>query len=295
MKPTDRRSYLKILALSAVSAFHTSTFANPSSKEIVRELRELEKRHNGRLGLVALDQTTGQRIVYRAQEAFPFCSTFKVLVASAALKLSESDPKFLEERIAIKPDDILSYSSQTEKNVNSSMAIADLCAATLQHSDNAAANLLMKRLGGLDAINRWAHQLGDSSFHLDRWETDLNSAIPGDPRDTVTPLGMAQSLQKLCLGDVLHTETRALLNQWMLGNQTGATRIRAGVPSDWKVADKTGSGAYGTTNDIGVVWTAQDRPIVLAIYFTQKSRSADPKSEVIAAATRLVIQHWHLP
>ena len=100
---------------------------------------------------------------------------------------------------------------------------------------------------------------------------------------------MARTLHRLALGDALAPPQRRQLQDWLRGNTTGNTRIRAGVPEDWKVGDKTGTGAYGSTNDIGIVWPSAGAPIVLAIYTTQHNEKAESRVDVVAAAAKIVV------
>nr|WP_315430588.1 class A beta-lactamase [uncultured Albidiferax sp.] len=278
---TRRRS---LLLAAAASPFLPVAAAALSPSQ---QLQALETAAAGRLGIAAFGVGS---LLYRADERFPACSTFKLVLASAILARSAQDPGLLQQRIRYTASDLVSYSPITEKHVASGQTVAELCAAALQYSDNSASNLLMRLLGGPPAVTAFAHAIGDSSFRLNRWETDLNSAIPGDPRDTCTPAGMAHSLQALLLGNVLALPQRTQLKDWMLGNTTGATRIRAGVPAAWQVADKTGAGSYGTTNDIGVVWSPAGMPVVLAVYFTQPNKGAPMRNDVVAAATRIAVQ-----
>jgi beta-lactamase class A len=253
-------------------------------------LAALERAAGGRLGVAALSPGTDWQVAYRADERFPFCSTFKVIVASAILKRSETDGGLLARRIAYTKADLVTYSPITEKHVGEGMTVSQLCAAGLQHSDNTAANLLIEVLGGTAAVTAFARSVGDTRFRLDRLETELNEATPGDPRDTTTPMAMARSLHRLALGDGLGQPARHQLTDWMRGNTTGAARIRAGMPGDWPVGDKTGTGDYGTTNDIAVIWPPKRPPIVLAVYFTQRDKQAAARSDVIAAASRIVAE-----
>lgn len=253
-------------------------------------LAALESAAGGWLGVAALNTTNGAQISHRANERFPFCSTFKVLAASAILKRSAAENGLLQRRIAYTKAELVAYSPITEKHVGDGLTVAELCAAALQYSDNTAANLLMKLLGGPAAVTAFARSIGDDQFRLDRWETELNTAIPGDPRDTSTPAAMAASLQRLALGNALGGAERERLVAWMRGNTTGATRIRAGVPADWQVADKTGSGDYGTANDVGVAWPPGKPPIVLAIYFTQRDKDAPYRNDVLASAARIAAE-----
>lgn len=270
------------LAVSSAAA-DQSRLAAAESK-----LAKLEQTFGPRLGVCAIDTADGSQIRYRAEERFPFCSTFKVILASAILEHSRKVPDLLPQRIRYTKTDLVTYSPISEKHVADGMTVSELCAAALQYSDNTAANLLIKILGEPSAVTAYARSIGNTEFRLDRWETELNTALPDDPRDTVNPAAMADSLQKLALGDALAKPEQDQLNEWMQGNTTGAKRIRAGVPEDWIVGDKTGSGTYGVTNDIAVLWPPGRKPIVLVIYYRQDDPEAKWNDEIIVAATRIV-------
>lgn len=253
-----------------------------------RGLLELEGQSGGRLGLVLLGPDR-VLVSHRPKELFPACSTFKALLAAAVLDRSLSQPGLLNRSIRYSEADLKTYAPVTSKFVDTGMTVGELCAAAVQYSDNVAANLLMRQLEGPRSVTAFARSIGDDTFRLDRWEPELNSAVPGDPRDTCTPLDMARNLQKLLLSSRLPREQRDLLKTWLVGNTTGAKRIRAGVPADWTVGDKTGTGAYASTNDIAVLWPNEGRPLVLAIYFTHPAADAGPRDDVLAQATRLAL------
>jgi len=251
----------------------------------------LEGREGGRLGVSALRVRDGLRIQYRAGERFPFCSTFKLIVAAEILSRSATDPDLLSRRLSFGREALAANSPICEKYAGKGMTVAELCAATLQYSDNTAANLLTGLLGGPISVNVYARSLDNRSFRLDRQEPDLNSAVPGDLRDTVTPADMAESLHRLVLGKALPEQQRAQLQDWLLGNTTGGTRIRAAVPTGWSVADKTGGGEYGTSNDVAVLWTPEGDTIVLAIYYSREKPGAEfsASSAVVREAAALVL------
>jgi beta-lactamase class A len=210
------------------------------------------------------------------------------MVAGAVLARATREPGLLDERVRYRAADLVAWSPVTEKHVDEGMTIADLCAAALQASDNSACNLLLDRIGGPAAVTAFARRIGDAAFRLDRRETALNTAIPGDPRDTTTPRAMAKSLQALLLDEALAPEARRRLLDWMLANTTGKERIEAGVPAGWRVADKTGTGDYGTTNDVGIVFPPQGAPVVVAIYYTGATPDAHSDSKVVADAAAIV-------
>ncbi|MGL4861205.1 MAG: class A beta-lactamase, partial [Enterobacteriaceae bacterium] len=234
---------------------------------------------------------TGQPIVsYRDNERFPMTSTFKLVLSAAILHQSMSQPGLLQKKVTYQKSELVSYSPVTEPNQSKGMTIEQLCVAAMQHSDNSAANLLIKELGDIDKVNQFARTLvSDSTFKLSRLEPELNSAIPGDDRDTVTPQSMAKKLQHLIFTDILGQKERNLLISWLKGNTTGDASIRAGAPKNWQIGDKTGGGAYGTTNDVAVLWPEKGEPMILSIYFTQNDKKADLRRDVLAEATRIVL------
>lgn len=255
------------------------------------KFKSLEQKSHGMLGIYALDTNTNKSISYNAEKRFPFCSTFKVLLVSAILKKSETQPSLLQEKLFFTEKEIKEsgYEPVTKNHIKDGMTISELCAATIMYSDNGAANLLIKKLDGLNQINAFARSIGDNTFRLDRFEPELNAAIPSDLRDTTTPIIMTKDLEKLLLGHALAPHQQHLLKTWLEHNTTGDLRIRASVPKDWIVADKTGTGEYGTTNDIAILWPPNSKPIILVIYFTQYQKDAKAKNKVIAESTKIAL------
>ncbi|HBE9179386.1 TPA: FONA family class A beta-lactamase [Serratia fonticola] len=257
---------------------------------IQKQLSELEKSSGGRLGVALIDTADNSQILYRGDERFPMCSTSKVMAVSALLKQSETDKNLLAKRMEIKQSDLVNYNPIAEKHLDTGMTLAEFSAATIQYSDNTAMNKILEHLGGPAKVTEFARTIGDKTFRLDRTEPTLNTAIPGDERDTSSPLAMAKSLQNLTLGKALGEPQRAQLVEWMKGNTTGGASIRAGLPTTWIVGDKTGSGDYGTTNDIAVIWPANHAPLVLVTYFTQPQQNAEARKDVLVAAAKIVTE-----
>ncbi|MGE9550203.1 class A beta-lactamase [Erwinia amylovora] len=289
---TWRQTAVKAAAIMIFLSGSVSSWASANQDEyrIQQKLAEIEKNTGGRLGVALINTADNTQILYRGNERFPLCSTSKVMAAAAVLKQSESDSTVLHQRITIKTSDLVNYNPITEKHVATGMTLAELSAAALQYSDNTAMNKLISHLGGTDKVTTFARSIGDKTFRLDRTEPSLNTAIPGDKRDTTSPLAMANSLRSLTLGRALGEAQRAQLVEWLKGNTTGAQSIRAGLPVTWTVGDKTGSGDYGTTNDIAVIWPQNHAPLILVTYFTQPEQAAKARKDVLASAARVVTE-----
>lgn len=254
------------------------------------KLAELEATSGGRLGISAINTANDQNIQYRGNERFPTASTFKMMGAALILKISMTRSNILQEKIFYKKQDLQPWSPITEKHIDNGMTVLDLVMATMQYSDSTAINLLMKKWGGPQAVTAFARSIGDDTFSLDNYEP-VNTD-PKNPQDSTTPFAMQKSLQKIAFGHVLGKTQREQWVTWMKNNITGDTRIRAGVPKGWVVANRTGSGNYGVRNDIGIIWPPNCAPIVLAIYLNYDKKDAVPRDDVLAQATQIVIQEF---
>ena len=252
-------------------------------------LRQIERHSRGRLGVCVLDTLTDQRSGWNENDRFPICSTFKLLAAAAVLQRVDRGQEQLDRRVTIRSEDIVVYSPVTKERIGrAGVTMAELCEAAMTWSDNTAANLILASLGGPDAITGFVRSLGDTKTRLDRTEPDLNAAVPGDPRDTTTPTAMLNNIQALVLGDALSAGSRDHLTGWLLGNQTGNQRLRAGMPAGWRCGEKTGSGDHGTSNDVGVAWPPQRPPIIVTAYLTEARTDFKQREATLADVGRAV-------
>jgi beta-lactamase class A len=253
------------------------------------ELARIEGASGGRLGVAVLDMQARTGAGHRADKRFPMCSTFKLLAAAGVLSRVDAGQATLERRIVFGAHDLVPYSPATEAHTGEpGMTVEELCEASVTLSDNTAANLLLAELGGPAGLTSFVRTLGDEVTRLDRIEPGLNEAAPGDPRDTTTPAAMLGCIEALTLGSALSAPSRDQLVAWLVGNRTGAKRIRAGLPDGWRVGEKTGSGNRGTANDVGLFWPPGQPPVLLTVYLTESQLSDDGRSAVIADVARTV-------
>ena len=277
------RSFLLLtfLAVSAASG----------ENDAATRFAAIETRIGGRIGVVALDISNSKRIDYRADDRFPMCSTFKFLAAAAVLKRVDEKKEKLDRFVSYSAKDILEHAPVTKEHLKEGgMTLGGLCAAAIEQSDNTAANLLLDAIGGPAGLTNFARNLGDNVTRLDRKEPELNSAIPGDERDTTTPGAICSDMQRLLLGDALSEASRRQLEDWLQHNETGEQMIRAGVPNNWIIGDKTGRGSNGATNDIAIMRPPDRAPILLAIYSVGSTATANDREKAIAEAAKIVAE-----
>lgn len=260
----------------------------------VARLSDVERRHGVQLGVVAVDTATGRQLTYRKDERFPILSTFKTFAVAALLRAHPLSTGYFNQVIHYTKADLVANSPITGEHVATGLTVAELSEAAITRSDNTAGNQLLKLLGGPGEITRFARSIGDQATRLDRWETELNTALPGDERDTTTPSAIAGSYRALVLGDALAAPERDQLKKWLLANTTGATRIRAGLPAGWTTADKTGTGDYAAANDVAVTWPAGGgAPVLIAVLSRKSSPTATADSALFAAVTKVVLETLH--
>ncbi len=258
----------------------------PAAPDVSGDFAALEERFDARLGVFAVDTGSGATIEHRADERFAYASTIKALAAGALL--AQTSPADLARAVPIAAADLApAYSPVTEARVGGRMTLAELCDAAVRFSDNSALNLLLRELGGPTGLDAALERVGDTVTEVVRDEPGLNSAVPGDPRDTTTPRALAGSLRAYAL-DAAAPEDRAQLVDWLRRNTTGDALIRAGVPGDWDVGDKTGTGAYGTRNDVAVLTPPGRAPIVLAVMSSRVEEDANHDDALLAEAARVV-------
>lgn len=252
-------------------------------------IARVESKLKGRIGVFAM---RGQaQVSHRASERFAYCSTFKWVLAAAVLKGVEEARLDLGQVVTFNQRDLLPHSPVTSSRVKEGrMDVGALCAATIATSDNAAANLLEPLAGGPSGLQDFVRCLGDTVMRFDRIEPDLNSNLPGDPRDTTSPEAMARLLRTVLETGALSLPSRERLLAWMQATTTGAHRIRAGAPPGWTVGNKTGTGGNGAANDVGVLIPPKGLPVYLCI-FTESTQTDDRAREAaIAETTRLVLK-----
>jgi beta-lactamase class A len=268
-----------------------ATSTPTAQPEFANRMAAIKARLSGRIGVGALDTGSGKRLVYRSEERFPMCSTFKFLAAAAVLKRVDEKQENLDRFISYGAKDILEYAPVTKAHLNDGgMTLGALCAAAIEQSDNTAGNLLLDAIGGPVGLTNFARAIGDKVTRLDRKEPELNTAGPGDERDTTTPAAMLADMFQLVLGNTLSPSSRHQLEQWLQANETGASMIRAGVPTSWIIGDKTGRGANGATNDIAIMRPPGRAPILLAIYSAGSTATANDRAAVLAEAAKIVTE-----
>nr|CAD6436329.1 class A beta-lactamase [Rhizobium sp. Q54] len=281
---------MRFLSLVPI-AMLTLTVVSPAAADTVAETAaEVEADLGGRVGVLLQQYGEAPAATYRADERFPLASTFKALACGAALSRVDAGEQDLEAIIKYGADDIVTYSPITEKHVGVGMTLGDLCHATITLSDNTAGNLVLDSVGGPSGFTAFMREIGDEVTRLDRWEPELNEALPDDPRDTTTPRAVVTTLERLLLGDVLLPASRRQLEEWMIADQVADKLIRASLPKGWTIGDKTGAGERGSRSIIAIIRPPQGKPWLAGIYLTGSDADMDKRNEAVATVGAAIVR-----
>jgi beta-lactamase class A len=296
----DRRTFLLSVAGATLASCH-STPGRAGAQDLEHELARLEG--GGRLGVAVLDTGDGTIRGRRLDERFAMCSTFKLVLAAMTLDRAATGARALSARLPIEPRDLIAHAPVTKAAVDAAatrgasaaeLTLAELAEAAQTTSDNTAANLLLRDLGGPAAFTAFCRAHGDAATRLDRYEPEMSVVPPGDVRDTTTPRAMAQIVARLLTSD-LTPVARQTLRQWMVTTATGAARVRKGLPPSWLAGDKTGTGGGdGLTakcNDLVWIEPPGRSPLVVAVYYDTgvvADWPSDADEAVLAEVGRIV-------
>ena len=291
-----------LLMSAAIALTGCASSGNRSSASASAALAELERVNGGRLGVFAFDTGSGRSLAWRADERFGMCSTFKLLLAAAVLQAHERGELDGNAPITFGETDMVPHAPVITAKLAAgvkAMTAIELARATQLTSDNAAANLLIRELGGPEALTARWRAMGDTVTRIDRYEPAMNLVSAGESRDTTTPRAMAETVGRLMGDDLLGKSARSELSAWLVETQTGLKRLRAGLPTDWRAGDKTGSAIMpamaNKTNDVAVVWPPGRAPVIIAAYYDADGHypgGIRAQDEAVLAQVGRIVADW---
>jgi len=281
-RPLPRRELL----LGAGTLIVSASF--PAVAKRADIIGDIERRLGGRLGVFALDLHTGRVLAHRAEERFKLHSTFKGLLAALVLADVGRGIESLEAEVRFGKADLLPASPITEEAVSRGvLTVRRLCEAVMYRSDNAAANLLMARRGGPARLTRFVRALGDGVTRIDSYEGQMEGR-PAD-YDSTTPHAIVRTVRRLLMTPSLPVSAREQLEEWMIGNVVGRSRLRAAFPVDWISGDRTGT-ADGACNDYAFARRPGRAPLLVSAYHSAPGMNLPEQEAVLRAVGRAVVR-----
>jgi beta-lactamase class A len=255
---------LSLLAFSAQPALAAASSSDLSAVE--QQLNALVASKSADVGIAALDLNTGESVSIKGDVPFPMASTVKVAIAALYLSQVDHGRKTLDDTISGQP-------------------VRKLMARMLIHSDNRAADILFKDVGGPHAVHQWLVANGIRGVRVDRTIAQLlnDKRDLWDNRDSSTPKAMVHLLQGIYKAELIKPASRNYLLDLMAQCATGRNRMKALLPSGTPVEHKTGT-LNGLSDDVGFITMPDGHRIVVAVF----ARGGSDRPRTIAEATRAV-------
>jgi beta-lactamase class A len=280
---TRRNLVVGFPLLLGMSGITTSLFAAQSS------FADIERRYGGRLGVAAIDTASARTLAYRADERFLMCSTFKGLLVALVLSRVDAGEENLARPVLYTEKDLIFTSPVTKANVaQGEMTVGALCQAAVEVSDNTAAVLLMRSVGGPAALTRFMLSLGDNVTRSDRYEPQSNEY--SGLLDTTTPRAITTSARNILLGNALSRQSRQQLEDWMIACKPGLNSLRAAFPAAWLAGDRPGTSTGEETNDYAIARPPGRAPLLVAAYYDAPGLDMEHRETVLREVGHVFVQ-----
>jgi beta-lactamase class A len=262
--------------LPFLRASGADTARNDRIRAVKPRLEAVEARIRGRLGVGVLDTADDALLGYRADERFPMSSTSNVLTVASVLKRVDDGQEQPDRLVSYKASDLVHGNAPvTTAHLGAGgMTVLDLCGAAIVWSDETAANLLLRSVGGPAGVTKYVRSLGDTVTRLERTEPGFGDVTLVNGRDTTSPEAMVRDLRRILLSRGLTQPQRLYIWSWMLVAKLGGERLRAGIPANWQIGDQTGTEGYGAVNVIAFLLPPKRPPLLAAIYMAETKAPA---------------------
>ncbi len=286
------KKIVKFIPVIFMLLVNSVIFANKLPSRVIKEINTVEKRLGASVGVAVYDTKSNIISEYNGDKKFPLMSTFKTLAAANILYKTDQGLLSLDKKVDVHEDEILSYAPVTKEFIGRTMALDEVCSAAMLMSDNTAANIMLRNLGGPQELTKFLREIGDTATRIDRMEPELNEALKGDERDTTTPKAIVVTLDKLLYGKVLSDTLKEQLKKWMMDNKVADNLLRSVLPKGFLIADRSGAGGYGSRGITAVVWSEDNTPIIISIYLTQTDATFAERNEAIVQIGDVIFNEY---
>lgn len=285
--------FLKVIFVISSLLIPSITLASSTQFTTVeKEIKSIEKKLSAQVGVTILSVETGESWDYKGNETFPLTSTFKTIACAKLLHDYDSGSLDINNKVKVKESDIVEYSPVMKNYIDQEITLSHACQSTMYTSDNTAANIIIKSVGGTQSITNFVRNIGDKQTRLDRIEPELNEGASNDPRDSTTPNAISNTLNKLLFSSVLSNSSKNKLKEWMINNQVTGRLLRSVLPEKWGIADRSGAGGFGARSITAIVWPQKESPIILSIYIAQTDASMDERNKAIVTIGKSIFDSY---
>ncbi len=238
-------------------------------------------------GVFVVDLDTGAYLDFQSNISFPAASTIKIPILVAFFQDVDAGKIRLDEPLILEPDAIASGSGNLQyQKPGTKYTALEIATKMSTISDNTATNMIIKKLGGAQALNQRFHDWGLTT-------TVINNPLPDlEGTNTTNPKDLATLIFRVNEGELLSLRSRDRLLDIM--HQTvNNSLIPQGLEPDATIAHKTGD-IGSMIGDAGLVDMPSGKRYVIAI-MVKRPHNDGSASELVRQISRAVYQSLNKP
>ncbi|HET9161332.1 MAG TPA: class A beta-lactamase [Caulobacteraceae bacterium] len=320
---------------AAPPALHERVPAPPAAPpELQAKIEDLAHRYGEKVGIAVMDVDKGWVAQVNGGDFFPQQSVSKTWVALSVLDAIDRGEMAFDQPVVMTQADRSVFFQPIARRIGKNgfqTDVADLLQRALTQSDNAANDMLIRLVGGAEAVMQTLDRKGLDGLRMDTDEKHLQAKVAGvpwndnlvqgdrfrylrsqlpdevreqamqryvqDPYDGAQPVAIVQALGRLKRGQLLSTQNSQWMIETMMANTTGHSRLRAGAPRDWEIGDKTGTGqdwdgASVGINDIALMTAPDGRTYAVAVMIQRTKQGLEARRRFMQSVSRSVVEFW---
>lgn len=264
-------------------------------------IEQISRAAQGRVGVSATVLETGEPVTLNGNQRFPMQSVYKFPIGMAVLAQVDQGKLNLDQRVRIETSDFVSdlqHSPIRDENPQGvELSLTELLKYMVSESDGTACDVLLKLVGGPEAVTQYLRDLGVNGIVVANTEKEIGQDKTVQYRNYATPDAAVVLLRALYEGRGLSESSQALLLRLMTETPTGLKRIKGLLPDGTAVAHKTGTsrtvdGVTAATNDVGLVSLLNGQHLAIAVFVSDSKASDVIREEVIAKVTKAAWDEW---
>jgi beta-lactamase class A len=282
-------------------AASTSPAAKGAPNDLDQSFVRIAAKAQGRVGFAARVLETGEETGLNSSEHYPMHSVYKLPISMAVLRRVDAGELKLDQMVEIKQSDFVRqgmYSPIRDKNPNGArLALAEILRYAVAESDGTASDVLMKLVGGPQAVMAFLNEIKVSGITVVNSENEIGRDWQTQYENWATPSGAVELLAALQAQRGLSAASQKLLFKLLTESIPGAKRLKEQLPAGAIVAHKTGTGGTrngltSATNDIGIITLPDGRHLAVAVFVSDSKADLNTREAVIAEIAKALWDKW---
>ena len=265
-----------------------------------KQINDLLREVNAEVGVAACFND-GPLFTVNNHTSYPMLSTFKFPLALAVLHDLDKNRIPLDTKLYITPEDLKAntYSPLREARPEGhfTISIRELLQYTVALSDNNTCDILLRYVGGPQAVQQYLDRLQIEAMQIAVTEEDMHRNPGNVPLNATTPEAAVKLIERFLTKELLSAPYQEFLEKTLIETSTGQDKIKGLLPKGTVVGHKTGSsdrdekGLKLADNDMGFI-RLPNGTLTLAVFVTNSMESDQTNARIIAQISKAIYDYY---